>query len=822
MNIKPLDVLSKYYGYTSFRNGQESIINSIINKKDVLAIMPTGGGKSICYQVTGLCLDGITIVISPLISLMKDQVDTLKVMGIDAEFINSSLSINEYNQILENIENDKYKLLYVAPERLDSMEFINLIKTKNIGQIAIDEAHCISSWGHDFRPSYKRIPYFIRSLNRRPIVTAFTATASEEVKYDIMNILDLQEPDVYITGFDRENLSINIVKSSSKNRYLLDYIENHKNESGIIYAATRKEVESIYEGLLKRNYSVSKYHAGLTNEIRKENQEKFINDEIKIMVATNAFGMGIDKFNVRWVIHYNMPQSIENYYQEIGRAGRDGEASECVLLFTPGDVHTQKYLIEVGIDNSERKRIQYKKLQQMVDLVYSNGCYRKSILNYFGDELEDKCNNCSNCLDDGEIVDKTLDAQKVISCIARMKRSFGATMIIDVLRGSKNKKVIDQKFDDLTTYGIMKNYSIEDLKTFINTLVAHGFLEVVENIGVRGSYPTIKLNEKSMRVIKNEIKVEFKESRVTKSRYVENELYERLVELRSEIARENHIAPYMVFGDATLRNMASSYAVTKNEMLSISGVGEVKYERYGHKFEDIIQRYIEEKNINKEEVLNNLESNQRTSAKDNEYFEVTTDSKLYQRLKDYRLSVSKLEGTLPYMVLGTNTLKEISGRYPRTIDQLNDISGIGPVKIEKYGKEILCLVEDYIMENNINVIWKEKGKLKVVIDGESRKNNEIALDLLNQGKDINFVSEELETSISTILGYVYDYIKENNKINFNLNLKEFYSDEEANLIINACNALGEDKISKIKKSLPEYIKYESIRAVILEKYLCNL
>ena len=510
MNIKPLDVLSKYYGYTSFRNGQESIINSIINKKDVLAIMPTGGGKSICYQVTGLCLDGITIVISPLISLMKDQVDTLKVMGIDAEFINSSLSINEYNQILENIENDKYKLLYVAPERLDSMEFINLIKTKNIGQIAIDEAHCISSWGHDFRPSYKRIPYFIRSLNRRPIVTAFTATASEEVKYDIMNILDLQEPDVYITGFDRENLSINIVKSSSKNRYLLDYIENHKNESGIIYAATRKEVESIYEGLLKRNYSVSKYHAGLTNEIRKENQEKFINDEIKIMVATNAFGMGIDKFNVRWVIHYNMPQSIENYYQEIGRAGRDGEASECVLLFTPGDVHTQKYLIEVGIDNSERKRIQYKKLQQMVDLVYSNGCYRKSILNYFGDELEDKCNNCSNCLDDGEIVDKTLDAQKVISCIARMKRSFGATMIIDVLRGSKNKKVIDQKFDDLTTYGIMKNYSIEDLKTFINTLVAHGFLEVVENIGVRGSYPTIKLNEKSMRVIKNEIKVEFK------------------------------------------------------------------------------------------------------------------------------------------------------------------------------------------------------------------------------------------------------------------------------------------------------------------------
>ena len=814
MKIKPLDILSKYYGYTSFRKGQESIINSIINKKDVLAIMPTGGGKSVCYQVPALCLEGITIVISPLISLMKDQVDTLKVMGIDAEFINSSLSTTEYNQILENIELDKYKLLYVAPERLDSMEFINLMKTKNISQIAIDEAHCISSWGHDFRPSYKRIPYFIKSLNIRPIVTAFTATASDEVKYDIMNILDLQKPDVYITGFDRENLSINIVKSTSKNRYLLDYIENHKNESGIIYAATRKEVESIYEGLLKRNYSVSKYHAGLTNEIRKENQEKFINDEIQIMVATNAFGMGIDKFNVRWVIHYNMPQSIENYYQEIGRAGRDGEASECVLLFTPGDVHTQKYLVEVGIDNPERKRIQYKKLQQMVDLVYSNGCYRKSILNYFGDDLEGKCDNCSNCLNEGEVVDKTLDAQKVISCIARMKRSFGATMIIDVLRGSKNKKVIEQKFDSLTTYGIMKNYSAEDLKTFINTLVAHGFLEVVENIGVRGSFPTIKLNEQSMRVIKNEIKVEFKESRVTKSRYVENELYERLVELRSEIARENYIAPYMVFGDSVLKSMSSTYATTKEEMISISGVGEIKYEKYGDKFINIIKEYLLEYGIDKESNIKKLNNNE-----DGEFLFVNTDIKLYEKLKELRLKYAQKEKTIPYRILSNNTLKEISGRYPKDNIELNDISGIGPVKIDKYGKDILEIVNSYIKENNIDTLWKEKNKLKVVIDGESRKNNEIALDLLNQGKSIEYISEELETSISTILGYIYDYVKEGQLINFKLNLKDFYNNEEKEIILDACSAFGEEKISVIKKNLPDYIKYESIRAVILEKYL---
>ena len=572
MNIKPLDVLHKYYGYTSFRKGQENIITSIINKEDVLAIMPTGGGKSICYQVPALCLDGITIVISPLISLMKDQVDALKTMGVKARLINSSLSNSEYNEALEEIENDECKIIYIAPERLDSMDFVNIIRGKNISQVAIDEAHCVSQWGHDFRVSYKKIPYFINRLDKRPIVTAFTATASNEVREDIINILNLHNPAVYITGFDRENLSINIVKSSSKNKYTLDYVENHKNESGIIYASTRKEVETIYEGLLKRNYSVAKYHAGLSNEARKEYQENFINDDIKIMVATNAFGMGIDKPNIRWVLHYNMPQSIENYYQEIGRAGRDGEDSECVLLFSPGDVHTQKYLVEVGIENPERKRVQYKKLQQMVDLVYSNTCYRKSILNYFGEPFLEDCNNCSNCLNEGEVVDKTLDAQKVISCIARMKRSFGATMIIDVLRGSKNKKVLDLGFDTLTTYGIMKNYSNEDLKTFINTLVSHGFLDVVENIGPRGSFPTIKLNEQSLKVIRQEIKVEFKEDKVTKSRYVENELYEMLVSLRSEIAKEEGIAPYMVFGDATLKNMASVYATNKEEMLNISGV----------------------------------------------------------------------------------------------------------------------------------------------------------------------------------------------------------------------------------------------------------
>ena len=810
------NLLKKFFGYDNFRPGQEEIIDNILNQKDCLGIMPTGAGKSICYQIPAMILPGVTIVISPLISLMKDQVDALKTMGVKARLINSSLSNSEYNEALEEIENDECKIIYIAPERLDSMDFVNIIRGKNISQVAIDEAHCVSQWGHDFRVSYKKIPYFINRLDKRPIVTAFTATASNEVREDIINILNLHNPAVYITGFDRENLSINIVKSSSKNKYTLDYVENHKNESGIIYASTRKEVETIYEGLLKRNYSVAKYHAGLSNEARKEYQENFINDDIKIMVATNAFGMGIDKPNIRWVLHYNMPQSIENYYQEIGRAGRDGEDSECVLLFSPGDVHTQKYLVEVGIENPERKRVQYKKLQQMVDLVYSNTCYRKSILNYFGEPFLEDCNNCSNCLNEGEVVDKTLDAQKVISCIARMKRSFGATMIIDVLRGSKNKKVLDLGFDTLTTYGIMKNYSNEDLKTFINTLVSHGFLDVVENIGPRGSFPTIKLNEQSLKVIRQEIKVEFKEDKVTKSRYVENELYEMLVSLRSEIAKEEGIAPYMVFGDATLKNMASVYATNKEEMLNISGVGQIKYEKYGNRFEDIIEKYIEEKNIDKSK-LNTVSG--KSTGLNSEYFNVTTDKKLYERLREYRLSVSKLEGVLPYMILSSNTLKEISGRYPLDEEQLKDICGIGPVKINKYGEDIINIVKEYIQENNINPKWEEKKRLKLVLDGDSRKNDEIALDLLNQNKDINDVADELEISVSTVLGYVYDYIKLGNNINFDIDLKCMYNENEKEMILDAINRFGDEKVSVIKKVMPDYVKYESIRAVILERYI---
>ena len=602
MKQQALRMLETYFGYTSFRPAQEAPIASLLRNEDVIGIMPTGAGKSICFQIPALCKAGLTIVFSPLISLMKDQVDGLLVQNIPAALINSTLTQAEFNKTMYEVRSGKIKLLYIAPERLGSNFFCNVLRALPIAQVIVDEAHCISEWGHDFRPSYRLIGEWLNSLPKRPIVGAFTATATKYVENDIKKLLGLDNANVYVTGFDRPNLSFSVIRTPKRMDYVVHYVRQHVNENGIIYCATRKDVDRVYENLTRAGIKVGHYHGGLSDEVRREMQNAYADDKLQVMVATNAFGMGIDKSNVRYVLHYQMPRNMESYYQEAGRAGRDGAPAECILLYSGQDVQVHKYLIEQSIETPERQEVELRKLQSMIDYCFCSNCLRKYMLNYFGEStVWTTCDNCSSCKGSADKVNVTKEAKAIFRAIMGTDERYGASMITSIVRGERTDRIMRAGHDALPVFGLLSNVDEKSIKGLIQQFVASGYLR-----SSTGKYPVLSLTagaeevlagHKEVEEIRQHVSVPSRTSRSTstvgrgKSSSGAGGLFEHLRQHRKRLAEEAGLRPYLIFPDTVLIDLANLRPTTLGEFGNVKGVGEAKLKKYGLSFLQAIAEY---------------------------------------------------------------------------------------------------------------------------------------------------------------------------------------------------------------------------------------
>ena len=597
-----LRMLETYFGYTSFRPAQEAPIASLLRNEDVIGIMPTGAGKSICFQIPALCKAGLTIVFSPLISLMKDQVDGLLVQNIPAALINSTLTQSEFNKTMYEVRSGKIKLLYIAPERLSSNFFCNVLRALPIAQVIVDEAHCISEWGHDFRPSYRLIGEWLNSLPRRPIVGAFTATATKYVENDIKKLLGLDKANVYVTGFDRPNLSFSVIRTPKRMDYVVHYVRQHANENGIVYCATRKDVDRVYENLTRAGIKAGHYHGGLNDEVRREMQNAYADDKLQVMVATNAFGMGIDKSNVRYVLHYQMPRNMESYYQEAGRAGRDGAPAECILLYSGQDVQVHKYLIEQSIETPERQNVELRKLQSMIDYCFCSNCLRKYMLNYFGEStVWTTCDNCSSCKGSADKVNVTKEAKAIFRAIMGTDERYGASMITSIVRGERTDRIMRAGHDALPVFGLLSNVDEKSIKGLIQQFVASGYLR-----SSTGKYPILSLTagaeevlagHKEVEEIRQHVSVPSRTSKsVTsvargKSSSTSGGLFEHLRQHRKRLAEEAGLRPYLIFPDTVLIDLANLRPTTLGEFGNVKGVGKAKLKKYGLTFLQAIAEY---------------------------------------------------------------------------------------------------------------------------------------------------------------------------------------------------------------------------------------